>query len=139
MRRWRGNWLAPSTRWRSRRRRREKPSRPTRHQASASASPMTKGNASKRRSCPLRLLFLDLGLASDRGDPQRGDAVAFAAQDAEAEAVEGETLAAFRDRARLVDHKACDRGRLLVGKMPVHRAVEIADRHRAVDHHRAVK
>src|SRR5580704_11275275 len=93
-------------------------------------------NALKRRPCPLRLFLLDLGLARHRHDPKCGDAVALAAQHAEAEAVKGKTLAAFGDRAGLVDHEAGDGGRLFIRQMPVHGAVEIADRHRAVDHHR---
>src|SRR6266403_3817728 len=82
-------------------------------------------SSSERRTRPFRLLFLDLGLARHRDDAQRGDAIALAAQHAETEAVEGKALAALGDRARLVDHKPRDRGRLLVGQMPVHRAVEI--------------
>src|SRR3954451_13311792 len=67
------------------------------------------------------------GLARQRNDSQRSDAIALAAQHAEAQAVEAKTLAAFGDRARLVNHQAGNRGRLFVRQMPVHGAVEIAD------------
>src|ERR1700730_6990440 len=97
MQRWRRNSPAPSTRWRSGHRRRGKVSR------------------LKRRARALRLFLFDFGLARHRHDPQRGDAVALAAQDAEAEAVEGETLAPLGDRTRLVNHKAGDGGRLFIG------------------------
>ena len=53
--------------------------------------------------------------------------------------MEGETLAPIGDRACFVDHETGYGGRLSVGKTPIHRAVEIADRHRAVDDHRAVR
>src|SRR3979409_947492 len=75
---------------------------------------ITTSDASKRRAGPLRLFLLDLGLARHRHDPQRGDAIALAPQHAEAEPVEGETLAALRDRTRLVDHKSGHGGRLFV-------------------------
>src|ERR1700752_2065820 len=118
-----GNSPAPSTRWRSRRRRRGK-----RTAENLLPRPERQGNETlKRGARPLRLFLLDLGLARHRHDPQRGDAVTLAAQDAETEAVEGETLAPLRDRARLVNHEAGDGGRLFIGQMPVHRAVEIAD------------
>ena len=44
-----------------------------------------------------------------------------------------------RNRARLVDDEAGDGGGLRIRQIPVHRAVEIADRHRAVDIDRAVR
>jgi len=48
---------------------------------------------------PVSVFLLELGSRA-RHDPKRGDAIALAAQDAKAEAVEGETLAAFGiDRA----------------------------------------
>src|SRR5580698_11165967 len=37
-----------------------------------------------------------------------------------------------------MDHEACDRGRLFVRQMPIHGAVEVADRHRTVDNYGAV-
>ncbi len=77
--------------------------------------------------------------AVQRRDPQRRDAVAGLAQHLEAEAVEGEGLARLGDDARLVDDEAGDGGRLVVGQVPVHGAVEVADRHRAVDIDRAVR
>src|SRR5260221_12180983 len=51
----------------------------------------------KRRPRPFRLFLLDLDLTRHRHDPQRSNAVAFAAQDTKTEAVEGETLSALRD------------------------------------------
>src|SRR5690348_10229178 len=51
-----------------------------------------------------RALF-DRAVPRHRHDAQRGDAVALPPQYAETEAVEGETLAAFGDRARFVDHE----------------------------------
>ena len=53
--------------------------------------------------------------------------------------MEGEDLAGLGDRPRLVDDEAGDGRRLLVGQVPVHGAVEVADRHRAVDIDRAVR
>src|SRR5947209_13995774 len=92
--------------------------------------PMRRGK--DKLKCRSRLrLFLSraarLGLARQRHDAQRGDTVALAAQHAEAEAVEGETLAALGNRARLVNHQAGDGGSFLVRQAPVHRAVEIDD------------
>src|SRR3982074_3542060 len=95
-------------------------------------APLTTLQTLKRRA-RLRLFFpspSSFGLARHRHDTQRGDAVALAAQHAEAEAVESKTLAAFGNRARLVDYEAGDGGRLLIREMPVHRAVKVADRHR---------
>src|SRR6516225_1367195 len=83
-------------------------------------------------------LFRNLGFARHGHDSQRSNTVAFTPQYTETEAMERKTLTAFRDRARLVDHKSGDRGRFLVGKMPVHGAVKVADRHRTVDHHRSI-
>ena len=74
-----------------------------------------------------------------RRDPERRDPVPVLAQHLEAEAVEGEGLAGLGDDARFVDDEAGDGRRLLVGQVPVHRAVEVADRHRAVDVDRAVR
>src|SRR5215470_4406990 len=54
-------------------------------------------------------------------------------QHLEPEAVEREALARLRDRARLVNDEARDGGCLGVGQVPVHGAVEVADRNRAVD------
>src|SRR5258705_9569557 len=117
MRRYRRNSQVPFTRWRFMRRRR---GRQAEIFFTLPGGPYREGEKLKRRSRPLRLFLLDLGLARHRHNPERGDAVALAAQNAEAEAVEGKTLAAFRDRARLVDHEARNRGRLLIGEMPVH-------------------
>src|SRR4051812_20811283 len=116
MRRWRRNSRAPCTRLRSGRRRRARPAevsgldlnrRPAlgKQLLRLRRQPLDR---SKSGPGPLWFSLLDLGFAG-RHDPQRGDAVALAAQDAEAEAVEGETLAAFRDRAGLVDHETGDR------------------------------
>ena len=52
--------------------------------------------------------------------------------------MEGEFLPLFGNGARFVDHQSGDRGGLLVGQAPVHHAVEVADRDRTVDDHRAV-
>src|SRR5438477_8695658 len=123
MRRWQGNSQGPCTHWRSGPKRRVKLAE----------------LYLKRRARPFRLFLLELRLARHRHDSQSGDAVALAAENAKAETVEGETLAAFGDRARLMNHQAGDGGRLFIWKIPVHRAVEIADRHRAVDHYRAVR
>src|SRR6266403_6395300 len=120
---YRRNSQVPYTRWRFMRRRRGKQAESSRFPGEALQGRIRK---SKRSPRPFRLFLLDLGLARHRHDPQRGDAVALAAQHAEAEAVEGKTLAAFRDRARLMNHQTRNRGRLFIGEMPVHRAVEIA-------------
>src|ERR1700689_5323844 len=77
-------------------------------------------------------------LARERGDAQCSDAIAGLAQDVEAEAVEREALSRLGDRARFVDHDARDGGGLVVGNIPVHGPVQVADRHCAVDIHRAV-
>src|ERR1700722_19200469 len=98
MRCWQRNLRARCMLWRSRRRRPGKRDR----------GPL------KRRPGPLRLFLLDIGLARDCHDPKCGDPVALAAQYTKTEAVEREALAALRDRARLVNHKARDRGRLFI-------------------------
>src|SRR5271170_2851210 len=116
----RANWSPASTRWRSMRRRRRK--------GSAEAKP-SRGSRSGR----LRRRFLH-----HRRDPQRLETVAIPPQHLEAEAVEGEALARFGDRARLVNDEPGDGGGFLVRQVPIHRAVEVADRHRAVDIDRAV-
>src|SRR5713226_9140013 len=92
----------------------------------------------KSRSRALRLFLFQLALARDRDDSKRGDAVALAAEHAETEPVEGKTLAALRNRTGFVNDEACDRGCFLVRQIPVHRAIDVADRNRAIDHHRAV-
>src|SRR5665213_4417222 len=101
-------------------------------------SPFMPRRLGKAASSPLLTCF-GCRLARQRLDAQRGDAVAFAAQHPEAEPVEREALADFRNRARLVDHQTCDGGGFLIGQIPVHDAVEIADGHRAVDVDRAVR
>jgi hypothetical protein len=67
-----------------------------------------------------------------------GDAVLVLPEHLEAEAVEGEGLAGLGNDPRLVDDEAGDGGCLLVRQLPAHGAVQIADRHRAVDIDRAV-
>src|SRR5665213_2829633 len=79
-----------------------------------------------------------LGLV-ERRHPQRGDAVAILPQHLETETVEGECLPGLRDDARFVNDEPGYRGRLFVRQMPVHDAVEIADRHPAIDVDRAVR
>ena len=74
----------------------------------------------------------------DWRDPDRGHLVAALAQHLEAEAVEGEGLAGIGDHARLMNDEAGERRRLVIRKLPVERAVEVADRRRAVDDHRAI-
>src|SRR5580700_9768522 len=86
-----------------------------------------------RSKCGARALGLDLfdlALARHRHDAQRRDAVALPAQYAKPETVKGKTLAAFGDRTCFVNHEARDRRCLFVGQAPIHRAIEIADRHR---------
>src|SRR5262245_55055014 len=68
-------------------------------------------------------------LANERRDAQRGDPVLLPTQHAEAEAVEGKGLPGLGDRARFVDDEAGDGGRLTVWQVPLHGAIEIADRH----------
>ena len=103
------------------------------------------GRALARADTELRTRDGSRGVGSDQADVrvfgrhlQRGDAVANLAQHFEAEAVETEHLTGFGNGAGFVDHEAGDRRRLLVGQIPIHRAVEIAQRNRAVDQHRAV-
>src|SRR5262245_66354494 len=100
--------------------------------------PGTRPGMTKTRSVPLergprplRLRLQQLRLARHRHDAQRGDAVALPPQHAEAEAVEGEALAAIGDRARLVNDEARHRGRILLRKVPAHGAIEVAERDRA--------
>src|SRR5215211_926791 len=91
------------------------------------------------RCCRRRLALSGLRCPFCQGrDAQRGDAVAVAAQHAEPEAVEGEGLAGVWNRARFVDDETGDGSRFLVGQVPIHDTVEIADRHAAVDIDRAV-
>src|SRR6266545_2525444 len=80
----------------------------------------------------------DRRLAHKRRNAQRRNPVLLAAQDAKAETMKGESLPGLRDRARLVNHQARDGGCLSVGQAPVHRPVEVADRHPTVDIDRAV-
>src|SRR5215510_1520029 len=70
---------------------------------------------------------------SDRPDANGRDLVAAFAQNFKAVAIEGEGLAGLGNGLRLVDDEASDRGGLVVWQRPVHLAVEIAYRHRAVD------
>src|SRR5487761_2323851 len=93
----------------------------------------------KRRPSGEKLTRLRRNLARQRLDAQRGDAIALAPQHPEPEAVEGEALAHFGNRARLVNDQPGDGGRLLVRQIPVHHAVAVADRPRAVDIARAVR
>src|SRR5208282_499571 len=76
-------------------------------------------------------------LARERGDAQCSDAIAGLAQDVEAKAVESEALSRLRDRARFVDHDARNGSGLVVWNIPIHRPVQIAHRHGAIDIHRA--
>jgi hypothetical protein len=48
-------------------------------------------------------------------------------------AVKGEALAGFGDGLGFVDDEAGDGDGFFVGQIPIHRAIEIADRHGAVD------
>src|SRR5215510_4016219 len=75
---------------------------------------------------------------ADRPDSNGRDLVAAFAQNFKAVAIEGEGLARLGDGLRLVDDEASDRGGLIVRQRPVHLAVEIAYRHRAVDVDRAI-
>src|SRR6202011_5475745 len=109
MRRWRRNSQVPCTRWRFMRRRRGK--RGVEIFFPLPGGPSREGEKLERGAGPLRLFLLGLGLARHGDDTQRGDAVALAAQHPETKAVEGKTLSAFRDRARLVNHQARNRGR----------------------------
>src|SRR5262249_18274783 len=81
---------------------------------------------------------LEHRLAHQRGDAQRRDAVPVATQHPKTEAVEGEGLAGLGDRPRLVDDEPGDGGRFVVGQVPFHGAVEIADWNAAVDVDRAI-
>src|SRR5256885_3084340 len=78
-------------------------------------------------------------LAAERRDMQRGDPVALFFQNAETESVKRKALPGFGDRTRLVNYQTGDRRRLFVRQAPVHQAIEIADRHRAVDHDGAIR
>src|SRR5437762_14269163 len=72
-------------------------------------------------------------------DPECSNAVALAAKHGEAEAVECEALASLGNRARLVNDEAGDRRCFIDREVPVHGAVEVANRYRAVDDHRTVR
>src|SRR3979490_2820746 len=82
-----------------------------------------------KRCSRARYFFRGVALPRQRPDPERGDAIALPPQYPETEPVERETLPAFRDRTRLVNHETGDGGRLFIGQMPVHRAVEVRARH----------
>ena len=69
---------------------------------------------------------------------QLGDAVAFAGQNLEAEAVEEEDLTACRDHLCLVNDQTCNCVCLVVGQVPFVCAVQVADGHRAIDEELAV-
>src|SRR6516225_10513862 len=77
--------------------------------------------------------------AGERSHAQGGDAVARPAQHLKTKAVEREALSGLWDRARFVNDDAGDRGRFVVGNIPIHRAVEIANWHTAIDIDRAVR
>jgi uncharacterized membrane protein YraQ (UPF0718 family) len=83
-------------------------------------------------------LAVFVGAPAYRPDAQLGDPVLFALHDDEALAVEGEGLFLGGNGLRLVNDEAGDGRRLLVGQVPVERAVDVADRYRAVDDDRAV-
>ena len=91
---------------------------------------------------PLRLSWSTAGDSAarggERGDAQRGDPVALLAQHFEAEAVKAEGLARLGNRARLVNDEAGHGRGFVVGQIPAHRAIELADGRRAVDHDRPV-
>src|SRR5947207_9351692 len=87
----------------------------------------------------LEALATALVRRADGPDANRRDLIAALAQNFEAVAVERESLAGLGDGLRLMDDETGDGGRLLVRQRPVHLAIEIADRHRAVDIHRAVR
>src|SRR5579862_6018083 len=72
-------------------------------------------------------------LARERRNAQCRDAVAALAQYVKAEAVEGEALSWLRNRARFVDDDAGDGRRLVVRDVPVHRPIQVAHRHGAID------
>src|SRR3546814_20209425 len=63
-----------------------------------------------------------------RGDADRRDLVALAAQYLEPEAIEREGLADLGYAPRLVENEARERRRLIVRQVPFELAVEVADR-----------
>src|SRR5262249_46425713 len=77
--------------------------------------------------------------AGERSHAQGGDAIARPAQHLKTKAVEREALSRLRDRASFVNDDAGDRSRFVVGNIPIHRAVEIANWHTAIDIDRAVR
>src|SRR5256714_4954379 len=80
----------------------------------------------------------DRRLAHKWRNPQRRNSVFLASQDAKAETMKGESLPGLGDRARLMDHQARNGGRLGVWQAPLHRPIEVADRHPTVNIDRAV-
>src|SRR5581483_3154558 len=78
------------------------------------------------------------GFARQRGNPQRRDAIALPPQDLEAKAVKSEALPGLGNRSGLMDDETRDGGGFLIRQLPVHGAVEVPDRHVAVDAHRTV-
>src|SRR3954453_14759503 len=120
MARWRGNLQAPFTRLPFMHKRRVKPAEadwapPVERGSEGQAirlslfSTWLSGSALlvlqlKCRACAFGPFLLDLGFPGNRHDTQRRDTVAFAAQHPEAEAVKGEALAAFGNRAGFVNY-----------------------------------
>src|ERR1700760_4099776 len=74
------------------------------------------------RAGALGLGVLELRVTRHRDNTERGDAIALPPQHAEAEAVEGETLAALGDRACFMNDQTGDSGCLFIGQGPIHRA-----------------
>src|SRR5262249_31456696 len=79
-----------------------------------------------------------LGRHPERLDADGRDLVAVLAQDLEPVAVECEDLAGLGDGLGLVDPQAGHGGWLLVGQVPIHLPIAVADGYRAVDIDRAV-
>src|ERR1700674_5143149 len=65
-----------------------------------------------------------------RRNPKRRDAIAMLTLHTKAKAVERKALPDLRDRTRLMNDKPRDRGRFVVGKFPVHHAVQFAHSNR---------
>ena len=93
---------------------------------------MADANAGIDRSLR-HLAGLCRGFAIKRGNTQGGDAVARFAQHLKAETVKREALSGFRDRTGFMNDKTGNGGRFVVGNVPIHRAIEIANGDAAID------
>ena len=72
-------------------------------------------------------------------DPQRGDLIAVSPQHLETVAVKSEALTGLGNGLRFVNDQARHGDGLFVRQIPIHRPVQVADRHHAININRTVR